>query len=365
MKKINIATVFSGIGAFEQALLKQKIEHNIVFACDTGERYLNQDFESINNSIKDLNDTQKINFIEDLYNKKNKRNYVKDSYFANYDISEDRWFTDIRFLNGKPFKNKVDIFVGGSPCQSFSLIGKRRGLDDARGTLFFDFARLVKEIQPKVFIFENVVGLLVHDHGKTWSVIKDIFASLNYDIHFSILNSKDYGIPQDRKRVFVVGFKNKSLNFQFPKPIKLEKFSYDFLEKSVAARHYLGKKGFEFVTNPKYLSRARVNRKIIQTQKAHQQYNRNGDFVFEKLNDQIHNNEIKERAYLGVYKNETGYCRQLSYRECLRLMGFSDDFKIVVPNVQIYRQAGNSIVVNVLEEIMKEIIKTGVFDEKN
>ena len=110
---------------------------------------------------------------------------------------------------------------------------------------------------------------------------------------------------------------------------------------------------------PKYRNRAKVNSPIIRTQKANQQFNWNGDFVFEELDKKKHNSEILERAYVGKWHGKEGVCRQLSYRECLRLMGFSDDFKIVVPNVAAYRQAGNSIVVNVIEAVVKEIVRAG------
>ena len=138
---------------------------------------------------------------------------------------------------------------------------------------------------------------------------------------------------------------------------------FDYLEPSVDPKHYLGKKGFEFVTNPKYKNRARVNHKVIQTEKANQQFNWNGDFVFEELDSKKHTPKILERAYVGNWNGKRGVCRQLSYRECMRLMGFPDSYKIVVPNVPAYRQAGNSIVVNVLEAVVSEIIRTGVFDE--
>ena len=108
-----------------------------------------------------------------------------------------------------------------------------------------------------------------------------------------------------------------------------------------------------------------LNRNIIQTQKANQQFNWNGDFVFEGLEKVQDNDQIMKRAYVGVWNNKTGVIRQLSHRECHRLMGFSDDYKIVVPNVWAYRQAGNSIVVNVLEEIIKEILKVEDLYEEN
>ena len=179
------------------------------------------------------------------------------------------------------------------------------------------------------------------------------------------MNSKDYGIPQNRKRLFVVGIKKQYPDFSFPEPFELQKTMFDFLEEEVNFRHYLGKKGFEFVTNPKYKNRARVNKEIIQTEKANQQFNWNGDFVFEELEKVKDNPKIMTRAYVGDFEGKKGVIRQLSYRECMRLMGFSDDYKIVVPNVPAYRQAGNSIVVNVIEEIIKEIFKVVDFDEEN
>ena len=255
--------------------------------------------------------------------------------------------------DGKKYKDKVDLLVGGSPCQSFSIIGKRAGLNDARGTLFYEFARLIDEIQPKFFIYENVLGMLTHDKGNTWKHIKEIFESLDYKINVNILNSVDYGIPQNRKRLFVVGFKKHKINYREPDKIELTTSMKDYLEEHVETKHYLGQKGFEFVTNPKYKSRARVNHEIIQTQKANQQFNWNGDFVFEPLEKVKNNESIMNRAYVGNWNGEIGVIRQLSYRECLRLMGFSDSFKVVVPNVPAYRQIGNSIVVNVLEAIFK------------
>ncbi|HAJ15504.1 DNA cytosine methyltransferase [Sharpea azabuensis] len=352
MSRLRIATVFSGIGAPEQALNKLGIDYEIVFACDNGERELKQSYEEILTDIKDMNSTETNKYIKLLYKETKKPNRVKESYFANYNIDENKWYEDIRFIDGNQFKDKVDLFVGGSPCQSFSIIGKRAGLNDARGTLFYDYARLIDEIKPKMFVYENVLGMLNHDHGNTWKHIREIFESLGYKIKYDTLNSMDYGIPQNRRRLFVVGFKNNNSQFEFPNKTPLTTTMRDYLEDKVAARHYLGEKGFKFVTTSK---RANVNADIIQTQKANQQFNWNGDFVFEKLDKVIQNPEIMKRAYVGEFKGERGVCRQLSYRECARLMGFPDSFKIVVPNVPAYRQIGNSIVVNVLEAIFKNM----------
>lgn len=207
MKSINIGTVFSGIGAPEQALIKMGFQPNILFACDNGEIEIPQSVEEIKTMTKNMDLVKTNEFVKGLYRATKKTNYVKQSYFANYDIQEKDWYEDIRFLDGSIYKNKIDLLVGGSPCQSFSIIGKRAGLEDVRGTLFYDYARLIKQIEPKAFVYENVPGMLVHDHGNTWKVIHSVFESLGYTVFYSVLNAKDYGIPQDRKRLFVVGFK--------------------------------------------------------------------------------------------------------------------------------------------------------------
>lgn len=363
--RLQIATVFSGIGAFEQALDKLKINYDIVFACDNGERSINQTYdEVIEYSKKEkLSDDELTKYVKDLYNSTKKENHMKMSYFANYKISEDRWFEDIRFINGLKYQNQVDLFVGGSPCQSFSNMGRRKGLEDARGTLFYDYARLVKEMQPKVFIYENVPGMLNHNAGDTWTRIKKIFDGLGYKCFDDVLNGKDFGIPQNRSRLFVIGFK-KDVDFKFPNAIKLEKTMFDFLEEKPEARHYLGKKGFEFVTNPKYRGRAVINNEIIRTQKANQQFNWNGDFIFEEYSKIKDRKDVLNRAFVGEWNGKKGVIRQLTYRECYRLMGFNDSYDFSkVNNLWRYRQAGNSIIVNVLEHLILEILKVEDFDE--
>lgn len=222
---IRLATVFSGIGAPEEALKQLNEEFNIVFACDNGERELSATYEEILDQTKELSYEEKLEFVNKLYLQTGKENYVKRSYFANNTIDETQWFEDARFIDGTRYRGNVDILVGGSPCQSFSTYGKKQGFEDTRGTLFFHYASLIRDIHPKVFIYENVVGIMSHDKGNTWKRIQEIFKDLYYDIYPTILNAKDYGLPQVRQRVFVVGF-DKTLNvkdFKFPKPITLEK----------------------------------------------------------------------------------------------------------------------------------------------
>lgn len=355
---ITIATVFSGIGAAEQALKQMNIDHKIVFACDNGERYLTQSQEEISDILNNFADEYKQSALELLYDSTGKPNNVKKSYFANYDIDENRWFEDIRFVDGKPFKGQVDLFVGGSPCQSFSTYGRKRGLEDTRGTLFYDYARLVQEIQPKSFIFENVTGLLTHDKGRTWQVIKETFDLLNYDIKMQVLNAQDYNLPQLRKRVFVVGINRKlhCKEYEFPNPVPLTHKSTEYLEKNIPNEYYLPEKGFNFVTKVERSERrARVNQDIIGCQTANQQFNWVGDFRVEKP-EQRHVDD--PRIFIGEYNGEPAVARKMIPRELLRLMGFSDDFKIVVNDNVMWRQTGNSIAVPVIKAVIEKIIET-------
>jgi DNA (cytosine-5)-methyltransferase 1 len=366
---INIGTSFSGIGAVEHALQRLGLKSNILFAGDIDQ-------------------------------------HVKKTYFANYRIDSSSWHNDVTEFSAKKYKNKIDLLVGGSPCQSFSMVGKRLGFEDTRGTLFYEFARLIKESQPKVFIYENVKGLMNHDNGRTWKVILDVFHDLGYKISFKVLNSKDFGIPQHRERIFVVGFKDHSVRFEFPSPIKLEHTMQDFLEDFTDSKYYLKDKGVKFVTSTKNRIKryTQVNGQIMLCQKANQQFNWHGDFVYEQVMDEYFDdfvfdvNTVEEKYYLsdkvrnyvlaGGTKNfrtskntdlniarpllqtmhkmhragvdnyvthNKGRIRKLTPRECLRLMGFKDSFKIEVSDTQMYRQAGNSIVVDVLIAILKSM----------
>ncbi len=341
-------------------------------------------------------------FVDELYKGQDARNKVKQSYMANYDLDEKDFHWNIAFLNGRQYRGNVDIYVGGSPCQSFSLVGKQRGLDDTRGTLFYEYARLIEEINPKIFIYENVRAVTSHDGGKTWSKMQDVFSELGYEYYSAILNAKDYGIPQNRERLFVVGFRKDIApeTFEFPKPIKLERKMKDFLLDNAPGGYFLPKKGVEFVTKEKNLEKrfTQIDGDVQLCQKRNQQFNWHGDFVFQSEQD-AEDNHIPElekyylsekvrkyvlasgtknfyskpktdldiarpllttmhkmhRAGVDNYVTTQGRLRKLTPRECLRLMGFSDEFKIVVPDTPMYQQAGNSIVVDVLIAILKQI----------
>ena len=360
---MNIATVFSGIGAPEYALKTYfpALKPRIVFACDCGEtKPLDDEIVARIKSLKGNIARQKA--ANEAYGKIRKEHWIKKVYIANYasiGADDKKWYDDIRFLDGNEYAGKVDIFVGGSPCQSFSNMGRRKGLEDVRGTLFYDYARLIKEIKPKVFIYENVPGMLSRDQGRVWETIKCVFAQLGYGVAFNVLNSADCGIPQARRRLFVVGFKNaKFLNsFSFPQPIPLLKFAPEFYETRIPSKYYLTQKGFEFVTT--HPGRAKINSQIIRTEKRNQEFNWNGDFVFERLNN-ISDKGILQRAFVGKYEGVDGVIRKLTPRECFRLMGFKDDFIICSNDTQAYMQSGNAIVVDVLALLFASIFKTGI-----
>lgn len=358
---IRLATVFSGIGAPEEALKQLNEDYEIVFACDNGERELEDTYDEIIDDTKQMTYDDRIKYVADLYKKTNKPNFVKTSYFANHDISEEKWYEDVRFIDGSRYEGDVDIFVGGSPCQSFSTYGKKQGFEDTRGTLFFFYANLINKIRPKVFIYENVPGLKTHDNGNTWERIQEIFQELDYDIFDFVLNSKDYGLPQHRERVFVVGFSRELNVNQFNEPlhVNLNCTAEDYLDDNVPLSYYLGKKGFEWVTTrDKHQGRSRVNRDIIGCQTANQQFNWTGDFRLETPTEEMRQDD---RIYVGMYEGEEKVARKLTPAECLKLMGF-ENFNIVVNDNNAYRQSGNSIAVPVLKALFRSILNTVTFD---
>lgn len=354
-RTIRLATSFSGIGAIEHSF------HRLGLKCD-------------------------IQFAGDIDPD------CKKSYFANYPIQESQWHTDVHDFGASKYKGKVDLFVGGVPCQAFSLRGKHGGFEDTRGTLFREFARIVIECQPKVFIFENVKGMLSHDRGHTWQTIKKTFEDdCNYDVYYQVLNGKDYGIPQSRERIYCIGFK-KETEFKYPAPIPLDRSVYDFLQAEVPSKYLLKQKGVNFITRSinHQKSYTQINGRIQLCQKRNQQFNWHGDFVFyPKLKSDVSTLEtddhlfrlsdyeedyflenspsnyairIRPNGLINMFKGNRseldfsmGRFRKFTPRECLRLMGFDDSFKIVVSDTAIYKQAGNSIIVNVLMALLKQL----------
>lgn len=413
-RPLRLATVFSGIGAIEHALERMGLDHEIVFACDSGGIDILEDrtdseeeAEQLRERIESIeNPEEKKQFVDQLFEESRKTNFVEQSFLENYDVDEDRFYRDVRFLDGEPYRNSVDLYVGGSPCQSFSFVGDQAGFEDTRGTLFYDFIRLIREIRPSVFIFENVKGVLTHDGGKTWRVMANVFDELDYHWYHDVLNAKDYGIPQNRQRLFVVGLRYDR-PFFFPEEQPLEKTMQDFLQDNVSERYYLPPKGVKFVTDEKNIRKqyTQIDGDIALCQKANQQFNWHGDFV--RVHENGDGTDIPEKYFLsdkvadyvlasgtknfyskpeinldiarpllktmhkmhraGVdnYVTTDGDIRKLTPRECLRLMGFCDSFEQVVSDTQMYRQAGNSIVVDVLIALVSRLFRHNCFQPNN
>lgn len=371
-KKLKVGTLFSGIGAPEQALKRLGIDYEILFACDNGDIEIDYNAEEEMKKIKSMkNKSAKKEYVDSLYSLKSKKhNYVKESYMANYDLNEDDFHLDIRLLDGTDYKNQIDLLVGGSPCQSFSTVGFQGGLEDTRGTLFYEYARIIRETNPKVFIYENVRGLTTHDNGKTWAIMQEAYKELGYDIHQEILNAEDYGIPQTRRRLFVVGFR-KDLKlkkpFEYPKKQKLKFYLPDLLLSKVKEGNFISKNGKIKLINepgdidPKYILSPLLKKYVMcsgtKTFKTSLEIDRK---IARTVLSTMGN---RHRAGVDNYMTDLGEVRMLTEREAHRLMGFPDDYKIVVSRAQAYKQAGNSIVVDVMLAVINEIINTGVFEE--
>lgn len=362
---IKLATAFSGIGAIEQAFRRLHIDNEILFACDNGDIEINVDTDKELSKIRKLSSIkEKRDYVLNLYKTLSKKNnFVEQTYKNNYTITDDNFFYDVKMLDGTDFKNKVDLFVGGSPCQSFSIAGARGGFEDTRGTLFYEYVRLVKEIQPKIFIYENVYGVLTHDKGKTWETMQNVFSELGYTYKWQILDAKNYGIPQGRRRLFVVGFKNKkqAQKFEFPKPKNLKFTMQDFLLDNCAEGNFNYDAEGNIVINKggqpvnKYLSDKLVA--YVTSPGTKNFYHEDAEIDLPIARAILSTQGNTHRASVNNYVTTNGHIRALEPRESLRLMGFPDDFKITVSKSQSYKQSGNSIVVDVLMAILKEIMK--------
>jgi DNA (cytosine-5)-methyltransferase 1 len=365
MKTLQVGSDFSGVGAFNQSLIRLGVNYEEVFACDM-DKFARQTFV---------------------------HNYGEPKYYP----------TDV-YEREIP-KDSLDIYVSSPPCQSFSLAGKRKGKEDLRGILFFNSLEFIQKNNPRFFIFENVKGLLSDDGGNTFQewvnylggksvngvpVLFPYDGSVNYHLYWQVLNAKKHGIPQNRERVFLVGIRDDVDNkFQFPKEEHLSKRLKDVLEKNVDDKYFVTEEKI------KYLLRTEgttfdVNSKILENdlpnesrtiQSGYYKSGRDCQFVKVKsatqkgyeeatLGDSINFSVLKSetrrgRVGKGVAQTLDTYCnqatmqnkgiRRLTPRECFRLMDFPDSFTWPVSDSQAYKQAGNSIVVNVLYKILKQL----------
>lgn len=380
---IKVGTFFSGVGSPEQALVNLGIEHEIEFACDIDK-------------------------------------YARQTYLKNFDCKN--MYDDITSLNMKDLSS-VDLLVFGFPCQAFSMAGKRGGFDDTRGTLFYDALRYLQEHRPRYFIAENVKGLISHDNRKTFRTILDClsktenyqfqlspFDNLGYHVHYKVLNTKDFGVPQNRERIFIVGIRDdEDNNFTFPKPFYLENKLKDLLENDVDDKYYLSNKAVLKIEKSKFRQKFKDHKtkyagcitagyhKIPSDGNyliSHSLHPRSGNptkggtghlskqdgtsYCLDTGNAQAV--EIKGAALIGrghgkeleIRKDDLANfittvqsdsiikhnkIRRLTPIECERLQGFPDNHTEGVSDTQRYRQMGNSITVNVMMELFKKLLK--------
>ena len=368
-KKIKTGSDFSGVGAFDQALMMLGIDYETVFACDMDK-------------------------------------YARQTYLHNY--GEPKYYPENVYNREIP-KDSLDIFMTSPPCQAFSLAGKRLGKDDKRGILFFNSHEFIQENKPRFFIFENVKGLLSDDNGKTFSewinllggksvnglpIIFPYEDSVHYHIYWKVLNAKDYNIPQNRERIFIIGIRDDADNvFSWPIEEPLTRKLKDVLESEVDEKYFLSEKMVSYLTENSQKQQQNGNgfkfstvensetAKAITTKPGQRM-----DDNFLKIksatskgyelateNDSInftHPNSKTRRGRVGVGVGQTldtacnqavideRKIRRLTPRECFRLMDFPESFDFsVVSDSQAYKQAGNSICVGVLAKIIKGLKK--------
>lgn len=291
--------------------------------------------------------------------------YAQMTYKLNYNDEFDI-AGDITQIDEKEIP-EFDICLAGFPCQAFSLAGKRMGFDDdykglCRGTLFLDVVRICEYHKPKVIFCENVKGLIMHDKGRTFKIIKKSFEQIGYTVYDQVLNSKDFGVPQNRERVYIVAFRNDidSSDFKFPKPTNSNTCIRDIMEEhEVSVKYYL----------------STVYIETLKRHKARHQSKGNG-FGYEirdldgvagaivcggmgRERNLIIDKRLTNFTPVTHIKGEVNRdgIRKMTPREWARLQGFPDDFKLELADTHLYKQFGNSVTVNVIEEIAKEIRK--------
>lgn len=258
-----------------------------------------------------------------------------------------------------------DICLAGFPCQAFSLAGQKLGFHDdfkgqARGTLFFDVARICDNHKPKVIFCENVKGLTTHDSGKTFAIIINTLEKMGYIVHRKVLNSKDFGVPQNRERVYIVAFRNDidSKGFKFPEPIDSTKKIVDILEKPpVPSKYYLSTTYFET------LKRHRARHASKGNGFGYEIRDLNGiagaivcGGMGKERNliiDKRQTNLTPTTKIKGTVNTEG--IRKMTPREWARLQGFPDTFVLPLSDVHLYKQFGNTVTVPVIEAIAKQI----------
>lgn len=302
MEKIKFIDLFCGIGGFRIAMDQACFENDLIPECV---------------------------FSSDI------DKYCQESYEANFGH---RPTGDITQVNEKNIPDH-DVLFAGFPCQPFSIIGQMKGFNDIRGTLFFDIARIIKHKKPKAFILENVKQLVGHNGGKTLkTIIKTLEIDLGYTVKFAILNALDFGLPQKRERVIIIGHREPIL-FSFPQPIKPFKPLSQILEKKVDKKHYAS----EYILRKRKESHKSAYKLSIWHE------NKAGNICSYPYSCALRSGA----SYNYLLVNGE---RRLTPREMFRLQGFPDTYKIVVSDGEAKRQAGNAVPVNLVKAVINKLL---------
>jgi len=269
--------------------------------------------------------------------------YAAETYNLNY--PGEQVHGDITQISEKEIPDH-DILLAGFPCQPFSQAGLKKGFEDTRGTLFFDIERILIEKKPKAFLLENVKRLQSHDGGRTLKIIIDHLKAAGYkNLHVKVLKARDFGLPQNRERIFIIGFLDENVSFEFPAPINMPTRVGDILDDNI---------------NPKYTISDRLwaghqRRKTENGLKGkgfgYSLFNANSEYT----------NTISARYYKDgseiLIQQAGDNPRKLTPREAARLQGFPDTFIHHTSDVQAYKQFGNSVPVNTIEAVAREMLK--------
>lgn len=296
--------------------------------------------------------------------------FARLSYQAIHNTDGEIDYKDITEVTNEEFrklKGTVDVICGGFPCQAFSIAGKQLGFEDARGTLFYEIARAAKEIKPRYLFLENVRNLLSHDKGKTFTTMLTILDELGYDAEWQVLNSKNFGVPQNRERVFIIGhLRGECTSRVFPIRDNTKKIN-ELPRKRITTNTLTAR--YTATGNGSYVIENKPKKVVLVKEATKQGY------AIANIGDSInlsHPNSKTRRGRVGkniantlLTSDEQGVVlsdykiRKLTPRECWRLQGFPDwafdKAQKVNSNSQLYKQAGNSVTVNVIEEIAKKL----------
>ena len=325
--KLRVLSLFSGIGAFEMALRNIEIDYELVNFCENDK-------------------------------------YAIKSYCAIHGVDENLNLGDITKVSIENLPKDIDLITHGSPCQDFSVAGLQRGGDEGsktRSSLMWNTVEIIKHCKPKYVIWENVKNVLSKKHKHNFDKYLKTLELLDYTNYWKVLNAKDYGVPQNRERVFVVSILGEHKPYEFPKPIKLEKRLKDILEIEIDDKYYLSEK---VQKRFKQTKSDNGENSIIGTTAPEFRTIGQRDLVYSKegiMGTLVATDYKQPKQILETIQGDTSI-RKLTPRECFRLMGLNDkDIDKIqmtkISDTQQYKLAGNSIVVPVLEEIFKNLFK--------